>query len=115
MKFTIEFLKIFRRMLMLTFPIWGVMLLAIFCLGLAFSAAERISVGDAQYFAFITATTVGYGDIVPVNSVGKFISVVLALLGILTTGIIVAIALQAVRIASEKMFGVSLQQGNKFP
>ena len=115
MKFTIAFLKIFNRMLILTLPIWGVMLVAIFGLGLAFSAAERISVGNALYFAFITATTVGYGDITPVNSMGKVISVALALLGILTTGIIVAIALQAVRIASEKIFGVDLQQGKKIP
>lgn len=39
---------------------------------------------DAVYWAVITATTVGYGDIVPVTIEGKFATAVLVIAGILT-------------------------------
>ena len=39
---------------------------------------------DAVYWAVITATTVGYGDIVPVTIEGKFATAILVITGILT-------------------------------
>lgn len=39
---------------------------------------------DAVYWAVITATTVGYGDIVPVTIEGKFATAILVIAGILT-------------------------------
>jgi voltage-gated potassium channel len=39
---------------------------------------------DAVYWAVITATTVGYGDIVPVTIEGKFATAILVVAGILT-------------------------------
>lgn len=40
------------------------------------------SVGDAIWLAFVTMTTVGYGDYYPVTEGGRFISVILMVLGI---------------------------------
>lgn len=40
------------------------------------------SMGDAAWWAIVTATTVGYGDISPVTTEGRVIAVVLMLLGI---------------------------------
>jgi voltage-gated potassium channel len=40
------------------------------------------TVGDAIWLAFVTMTTVGYGDYYPVTEGGRFISVILMVLGI---------------------------------
>jgi voltage-gated potassium channel len=50
---------------------------------------------DAVYWAFITATTVGYGDIRPIEPVSKTLSILIALVGMTFTGILVALAVYA--------------------
>lgn len=44
--------------------------------------------GDALWWAIVTATTVGYGDIAPVTPIARVIAVVLMLVGIGTLGMI---------------------------
>ena len=39
------------------------------------------SIADSIYWAVVTLTTVGYGDVVPVSALGKTISVLIMLLG----------------------------------
>jgi voltage-gated potassium channel len=39
----------------------------------AFSLAESKSLGDSIWWAFVTAMTVGYGDIVPVTTAGRIV------------------------------------------
>jgi voltage-gated potassium channel len=63
--------------------------------GFAISKLEGIKLGDAIYFAFITALSVGYGDISPQTTIGKTLSVGIALVGMLFVGITVAIATRA--------------------
>lgn len=57
---------------------------------------EGWSTGDSLYFGFITGLTVGYGDLRPRRGGNKFIAIVIALFGLITTGILVAIAVEAV-------------------
>jgi voltage-gated potassium channel len=66
------------------------------------TAIEKVSFGKAVYFSLITVLTVGYGDIVPGTAIGRVISVLLGLIGILFTGVVVAAAVQAVRYAWEE-------------
>jgi voltage-gated potassium channel len=66
------------------------------------TATEKVSFGKAVYFSLITGLTVGYGDIVPSTAIGRIISVLLGLVGILFTGVVVAAAVQAVRYAWEE-------------
>jgi voltage-gated potassium channel len=77
--------------------------LAIFLLGaLAISYYEKLSYGDALYFTFVTALTVGYGDISPQSVIGRFIAIFLALVGLTLTGVMVASAVQVVKYSFEK-------------
>ena len=39
------------------------------------------SIPDSIYWAIVTITTVGYGDIAPVTSLGKFVASIIMLLG----------------------------------
>ena len=72
-------------------------------------ATEKVSFGKAVYFSFITGLTVGYGDIVPGTSIGRVISVLLAVVGILFTGVVVAAAVEATRRAWEETQSQSKQ------
>jgi voltage-gated potassium channel len=54
---------------------------------------------DSFYWSFITATTVGYGDVRPVKKRSKIISIVIAFLGLTLTGILIAVAVQAATLA----------------
>lgn len=64
---------------------------------IAVAIAEGMSFGDSMYFVLITATTVGYGDIVPTTMWGRVASLAAGMLGLLAFGLIVAINTRAVR------------------
>jgi len=69
----------------------------IITMGFVLSFVENIGIWDALYFAFVSALTVGYGDIVPRTAVGRFICVILLpITGMLLTGIMVAAAINAI-------------------
>jgi len=60
-------------------------------LGWLFSAVEtdqHLSVGDGVWFALVTSATVGYGDIVPSNTAGRFIAALLMVLGLVVVGLL---------------------------
>ena len=68
---------------------------------------EEWSTSDALYHAFINATTVGYGDLRPTRKSSKILAVVNAFIGLILTGIIVAIALHAGDQAFAKVYDTS--------
>jgi voltage-gated potassium channel len=58
---------------------------------------EKMPFADALYFTLVTGLTIGYGDIVPMTTGGRVIAILTGLLGILITGLIVAIAVYALK------------------
>jgi len=68
-------------------------------LGLVVGKKEGWSRFDSFYWSFITATTVGYGDIRPANRASRILAILIALLGLMFTGIVIAIAVQAATVS----------------
>ena len=76
-------------------------------IGYIIGKAEGWSLLDSMYHAFINATTVGYGDFRPAKKQSKILAVVLALVGLVFTGMVVAIALHAANYAYGQVYEVS--------
>jgi hypothetical protein len=56
---------------------------------------EGIPLGRAIYFACITGLTIGYGDITPKTGCGMIASIAIGLIGMIFTGITIAVATRA--------------------
>jgi hypothetical protein len=77
-------------------------------LGLLIAQLEaEIAADTALYFAWVTGTTVGYGDLVPTTGITRVLVTIIAIMGIVLTGIIVTIAIELAEIAIEN--NVSIQ------
>lgn len=95
MEFAFSFLKLFFYGISLASPLLIVLVLVIVLLGQIVAVRESWGRFDGVYWAFITATTVGYGDIRPIAPLSKVLSVLIALTGMIFTGIMVALAIHA--------------------
>ena len=63
---------------------------------------EKMPFSDTLYFAFVTGLTIGYGDIVMKTPVGRLVALLIGFIGILFTGLVVAVLVYAVRESIEK-------------
>jgi voltage-gated potassium channel len=100
---TLIFLKLFAVGLWLMLPPLLTLIAIITLLGQLVGKREGWSRFDSFYWAFITATTVGYGDIRPASRRSRLLSILIALLGLMFTGIVIAVAVQAATIALKSM------------
>jgi len=57
-------------------------------IGIFISEEKVNNIGDALWWAIVTTTTVGYGDISPSSTAGRIIAIVLMLIGIGTIGML---------------------------
>jgi voltage-gated potassium channel len=98
MGFTLDFLWNLAGLLKHVAPLFLGLGSIIAALSIWIGRKEGWSVADSLYFGFITALTVGYGDLRPTRGTHKFIAIVIALFGLVTSGILVAIAVEAVSV-----------------
>lgn len=99
LNFTLQFFANFGWLLWEAAPVLLSLLITIGLLAVAIGRQQGLSVGDSLYLGFITATTVGYGDLRPTHPRGKVLAIVIAFLGLVLTGIIVALSVHAVATA----------------
>ncbi len=92
---TFTFLKDFGLALWLCLPLLFTLAFAITLLGQVAGKAEGWSRFDSFYWSFVTATTVGYGDIRPEKKVSRVIAIGIAFCGLIMTGILIAVAVHA--------------------
>ena len=102
MEFTLTFLKFFIWAIYFVSPLLLLLSFIIVSLGQIVARFEKWDKFDGLYWSFVTATTVGYGDMRPAKKVSKVLSVFIALIGIIFTGIILATAVETVSMTIEK-------------
>lgn len=94
MDFAFTYISMFSISIYLAAPLLIFLVLIIVFLGWIVSRVEKWKFFHSLYWAFITATTVGYGDVKPTKNISKFLSVVIAIIGIMFTGMILAISIE---------------------
>lgn len=99
MGFTLDFIYTLFILLFHLTPILTVLSLFIILLGQIVAKKENWNRFDGFYWSFITATTVGYGDIRPLKRSSKLISILIAFIGFMLTGIFVAVTISAATVA----------------
>lgn len=95
MKQTAVFIKHFLECIPQLWPLFGGFLL-LFLLGTyLFHIAEDMDIATALYLAFITALTIGYGDVAPATVGGRVTSVFMGILGLFFTGLVIGVSARA--------------------
>lgn len=98
MDFTVNFFDVFFLIASYLAPLLLTLAGLIAGLGWVIGRRESWTLADSFYYAFVTATTVGYGDFRPATTGSKYLAIVVALLGLVLTGIMVAIAVHALEL-----------------
>jgi Ion channel len=87
------------RAIRLTWPVLSIILAFQVVLGLLIGFLEGWTFGDAIYFTFITGLTIGYGDIVPRQALGRVLAIGIGISGLFLTGVVAGIAVYAMNMA----------------
>ena len=82
-----------------TWPVLSAIITIQLALGLLTGFVEGWSIGDAVYFTFITGLTIGYGDLVPKQTLTRVLAIGIGYFGLFVTGVIAAVAVHAMRSA----------------
>ena len=102
MDFLSSFIQLFIIVLYLVSPLIIFLNILIILMGQAVGYLEKWNKFDSLYWAYITATTVGYGDIRPIKKISRVLSILISLMGITFTGIFVAIVLHTTNVTVGK-------------
>lgn len=87
------------RAIHVTWPVLSAILAIQLALGLLTGFVEGWSLGDAVYFTFITGLTIGYGDLVPRQTLTRALAIGIGVFGVFVTALIAAITVYAMHSA----------------
>ena len=93
------FMALFRQ-LGIVWPILSGILFVMIGAGLLIGYIEKWRVSDALYFTFVTGLTIGYGDFTPRHMISRLLAVGIGFTGIVLTGLIAAVIVQALRVTT---------------
>jgi hypothetical protein len=93
------FLYALVQQLRVVWPIFSGILLAMVGAGLVVGRIEAWRVDEALYFTFVTGLTIGYGDFSPQHLLTRLLAIAIGFAGIVMTGLVAAVAVQALRAA----------------
>jgi len=98
-----EFLTFCSHILLMLRHVRGVILVLVvvlFCAAII-SRVEGVPFGDSLYFTLITGLTIGYGDITPTTTVGRVLSILVGVIGVIFVGLVVAITTRALHLTAQ--------------
>jgi len=88
-------LRLLKRVIQSTHSdyLLAVLLVLVFVIAFALTLVEPQihTLGDALWYCFSVITTIGFGDIVAVTVIGRILSIILGLFGILVIGIVIGV------------------------
>ena len=100
---TMAYLSNMARLMLDGAPLFLSLGVIIAALAIATGRREGWSTGDSLYYGFITATAVGYGDMTPTKGRCKIYAIILTMIGLMFTGIVVALAVEAADITYNQL------------
>ena len=103
-----EFLVFSREFILLVSQVRGVLMtlvLLIFTGGWLLARWEGLPFWEGQYLAFVTALTIGYGDVTPTESLSRILCIALGVVGMVWIGLVVGSASVALRRTIEEEKG----------
>lgn len=92
-----RFLRGMLRGLRIIWPVASLLVGTMVLLGLGVAMLEGWALGDGLYFAFVSGLTIGYGDLVPRGTAARVLAISIGLTGIVLTGLVAAVGVQALQ------------------
>lgn len=100
-------IKRYKKITLQSYAIVGTIITIMFG-AMGFKAVEDITFSNALWWSFVTATTVGYGDITPITDIGRVIA------SILMIGGVVFVSMLTASIVSRFMSGKNKINGDSY-
>ena len=90
------------RQIRIVWPVFsGILVIMVGCGGVA-GRIEGWRVGETLYFTFVTGLTIGYGDLSPKHALARILALVIGFSGIILTGLVAAVSVQALNAADRE-------------
>ncbi|MBR0801496.1 two pore domain potassium channel family protein [Bradyrhizobium jicamae] len=96
-----RFFRHFWKNFGVVWPIMSGLVVFQLALGTVIGILERWSVSEMIYFTFVTALTIGYGDLAPKRISSRIIALAIGFSGILLTALVAALSVRSLQDAAK--------------